>query len=466
MNAPSSTSAIAARLLHAVAGLVLAFSFLNIYENYISVRWAYMGFPYREPRIWEIAYIFASVSVVSFLMPPRVDRPYTLTLWMLYAVVFVPTISISFFISADAQSLLAPLTALVAAFIGLSLFANTGAAGPESPSLPYRTNLPRPIFNIGMLGLWFLMSAVFLFVYRDIISFASIDNIYYQRAEWKAAGGGLISYMESYYACMVCPALMAVGFSKGRHWYILPGVLGFILMYATSAQKSSLVMPFIMVAVFLSYKFRLANTLNYTAVLAGIVVMCLFMLRLFGAGNYAIDLVVVRTLAAPAQTFGQYHELFSSAGYTWWSHIRGISLLVPPPDAFASDPHWPRLGYIVGDYLHGNYTSDMNANANPFSGEGVAAAGTFGVVVIGVILALWLRSMDFVAKGWNSRFVLLIMTPVAFTLTNGHLSTILLSFGGALWMVLLYTMKPAAGPDWRPHPGAMAFAPREASRRG
>ena len=439
-----SSPSFAHRLLNAFAGTALAFSFLYIYESYISVRWAYMGFPYREPRFWEMAYIAVAVSLVSFCLPRKVDRPYTLTLWFLYAIVFVPTLSISFFISPDSQSLIAPLSTLTVVFIALSMSSGKELAAIDAPSSPYGRGLPSATFKYAMLGIWAVMAAVLLYYYRDIISFAGIDDIYYQRAVWKDSGGGLISYVETYFAAVVCPALIAIGLFKGNKLYIIPSLMGFMITYATSAQKSALVMPAIILLVFLSHRYRLASSLSYTSALAGLVVLCAAFLWMFGSGNYAIDLIVVRTLAAPAQTFSQYHTLFSEAGYTWWSNVRGIGLIVPAPDAFAADPNWPRLGYIVGDYLHGGYTSEMNANANLFSGEGVAAAGSFGVVVIAIALALWLRTMDIIARGWNSRYVILIMTPIAFTLTNGHLSTILLSFGGALWMVLLYTMKPVA----------------------
>lgn len=442
MGATISVSSFPFRLMHVAMGLVLCFSFLYIYESYISVRWAYMGFPYREPKSWEILYISVVVAIVSFLMPRKVDRPYTIVLWFLYAIVFVPTVSISFFISADPGGLVAPLSSLAAAFVGLCLFAGRDMSDTTASSLPSMRGITSPVFDNTLLLLWLVMSGVFLIVYRDIITFAGINDIYYQRSTWKATGGGVVSYLESYFVALVCPGLMAIGFVKSKKLYIVAGVLGFILLYATSAQKSALVMPVIIFAVFFSHKYKLATSLHYTSALVAVVVGCLLVLQVNGSGNYPVDLVVVRTLAAPAQSFSQYYELFSSAGFTWWSHIRGISLFVPAPDAFAFDPHWPRLGYIVGDYLHGNYTTEMNANANPFSGEGVAAAGSFGVPVIAVVLALWLRAMDFLARSWNSRFILLIMTPLAFMLTNGHLSTILLSFGGALWMVLLYTMKP------------------------
>ena len=68
------------------------------------------------------------------------------------------------------------------------------------------------------------------------------------------------------------------------------------------------------------------------------------------------------------------------------------------------------------------------------------------VSLIGIALAVWLAAMDRVARGWDRTFVALVMVPVALSLTNGHLFTTLLSFGGLFWMVMLYVSRLAVRP--------------------
>jgi hypothetical protein len=149
-----------------------------------------------------------------------------------------------------------------------------------------------------------------------------------------------------------------------------------------------------------------------------------------------LDLVIVRSIAIPGQVFQLYSDFFGKMGHTWWSNVKGVNIIVPPPRAFASDSGWPNLGILIGREYFG-INSRMNANAHLFAGEGEAAAGAFGVLVIGALLAIWLRALDRAAVGWNRLFVLLISAPMALCLTNAHLSTLLLSFGGLFWLAYL-----------------------------
>jgi hypothetical protein len=84
----------------------------------------------------------------------------------------------------------------------------------------------------------------------------------------------------------------------------------------------------------------------------------------------------------------------------------------------------------------------LNANANLFAADGVAAAGALGVAVIGIALAVWLWVLDRASAGWSQKFGVLITLPMAVSLTNGSLFTTLLSFGGLFWTLTFYFYKP------------------------
>ena len=148
--------------------------------------------------------------------------------------------------------------------------------------------------------------------------------------------------------------------------------------------------------------------------------------------------LVYRTLCIPGLTYSQYYDLFSRDGFTWWSHVKGLNLLIPAPASDLNDSAWPNLGFVVGDRIYRSF--DMNANANLFVGDGVAAAGMLGVAVIGCAFAAActvstdLRAPTAVHAAGPP--------PLAVTLTNGQLFTALLSFGGAFWMLTFYLYKP------------------------
>ena len=110
--------------------------------------------------------------------------------------------------------------------------------------------------------------------------------------------------------------------------------------------------------------------------------------------------------------------------------------MVAQPAAYLTDPSWPNLGYMVGDRVYGN--SAVNANANLFAWDGLASAGALGVLVIGVIAAAWLRMFDLMSRSVNKEFVILVTLPLAMTLSNGSLFTVLLSFGGLFWLAIFW----------------------------
>jgi hypothetical protein len=155
-----------------------------------------------------------------------------------------------------------------------------------------------------------------------------------------------------------------------------------------------------------------------------------------------INVLIFRAIAVPGQVFTQYYDYFSQNGFTWWSNVRGINLIVPPPEALARDPKWPAIGRIVGEEYYGHLVTGVNANANAFAGDGIAAGGLIGLFVVGLFMMIWLRVLDVVSSRWSLPLVTLVMLPVALCLSNVHLTTVILSFGGGFWLLVLFLSRP------------------------
>ncbi|MNF04988.1 hypothetical protein D3C80_2046200 [compost metagenome] len=73
--------------------------------------------------------------------------------------------------------------------------------------------------------------------------------------------------------------------------------------------------------------------------------------------------------------------------------------------------------------------------------DGVAAAGAPGILVIFVLYTAWLIALDWVSQGWNKVLLLTALFPLAFVTTNGPFFTMLASFGGGLWIAMLWADK-------------------------
>lgn len=114
--------------------------------------------------------------------------------------------------------------------------------------------------------------------------------------------------------------------------------------------------------------------------------------------------------------------------------MTGIGSLVDIPAAYAADPKWPALGKILAERVLG---VQSQSNASFVATDGVAAAGAIGVFAICIANAFWLLILDQAAKGWNKIFLFTTLFPMAFVATNASLFTMLVSFGGLYWLLML-----------------------------
>jgi len=208
-------------------------------------------------------------------------------------------------------------------------------------------------------------------------------------------------------------------------------------MYMINAQKVALILPVAVTAIYLllSSRIPLFRTSVFHLMLLVFGVATLLSLEKGSPMvDFAVAFLVFRTIAVPALTLSQYNDLFSEYGYTLWSHVKGINLLITAPTELAWNPSWPGLGYVVGDLVYGD--ASHNVNANLFASDGAAAAGSLGILAIGCVLFVWIYLLDRFARHWDPRFTIPMVFPCAFSLTNGPLLTSLLSFGGLFWLVL------------------------------
>lgn len=428
------------RVVHVVLAMVLLFFFMQIYENYISLLWGYLGMRYRDYRPWELAFVTSQVAIVAAVLPTHLSRPSSIVVWMLYTFVFIPSVVLTPVLGMRESTHYIPVLLLLSMiFIGMATVSQW--------SLPQRvegTGLFRPEFDLIFLCAWGASSAILLIAFRDILSLSSVDDIYFQRSLAKDLSGGAINYVQTYYTYVLSPAVLAIGLMKRNWLYIGCGLAGFLVTYMIDAQKLSLIVPVVMTAIWLAYRYRRTSLALFTGGLASLVAICAGLTSHTPLTSLIINVLIFRAIAVPGQMLTQYYDLFSERGYTWWSNTRGISLIVPPPAAFQSDRYWPSLGMIVGDEYYGHLVAGVNANANAFAGEGLAAGGLVGLFVIGLAMIAWLRLVDVVASRWSLPLVTLVMLPVALCLSNVHLSTVILSFGGGFWILMLALSRPQA----------------------
>lgn len=408
-----------------------------------NAYWEY-GFSFDPFDLWEGTVVSLLVAMGAAGLPGRLDRPSSVILTALFVVVYVPTVVITPALAPDATDRYGPsLAALAASFLGTCIVSRL------TRSRAVTGCVPGPTFVRIVTMAWAACSVVLVIEYGSTMRLVGLDETYAQRAVG-ASTSLLIGYVQTYYTNVFSPGLIALGLVLRRRLLIVAGVLGCLIMYMIAAQRTVFLLPFVMFALHFGLALRVTWFRNVGALLAGlaatVAATCAWPTSSVVA-ELSSRYLVFRTIALPGLTFSQYQDVFGSHAVTWWSHVRGMELLVSRPPAYASDPLWPGLGYMVGDRLFGNPV--VNWNANLFAGDGVAAAGWAGVLVIGVVLAIWLAVLDFAARAWDRRFAMLVVLPVALSLTNGHLTTALLSFGGLFWTLLFILYKPRHVPPAR-----------------
>jgi hypothetical protein len=430
------------RMALIAASLLYAASFHYAHIVYLNPVWEYYGFSLAAPAASDYSLMLLLVLLAGTVLPSRIERPSSIVVMALYCTVYVPSVVLSLALVPEAGTRYGPLLLALAAGFAMVCLLPRWMADRRAPV----EAAPGLGFSLGLLACWAVATALLVLVFGSIMAFATGDSIYEQRAIGTDTSLPM-AYLQTYFANVISPGVLALGLVRRNYFLIGAGLLGALVMYLITAQRLTMLVPFLMIGLdwVLTRRRRVWRSVALaTVVLAGVVagVAALHESETL-AGELGL-IVVFRSLALPALTFTQYYDLFLRDGFTWWSHVRGISSVVPPPEAFAQDPLWPMLGRLVGDRVYG--ASDLNANANFFAGDGAAAAGAFGVLCISAVFSVYLVLLDLAARGWHRRFVLLVMLPVALTYTNGHFFTVMLSFGGLFWLAVFAFYKPAR---WR-----------------
>lgn len=422
------------------AAWIYTFALHLAYVEYLNPVWEYYGFTYRAVSWADFAFMAFLVTFAAMVLPIKLARASSIVILLLFTVVYVPTVVITLGLDTNRiERYGLSLLALGLAF-GIACLAARLPSRPEQVA-----RLPGVIFTRVFLWSWLISCAVLVYRYSSIMTMAGLDDVYQQRAAG-ASTSLLISYMQTYFSNVLSPALIALGLIQRKYWVVLIGVVGCVIMYMITAQRTIFLLPFVIIGLHYSLKSSV-SILRSSAFPLFLLTIVVLLCATYYADNSVVSLfatyLVFRTLALPGLTFSQYFDEFGTYGLTWWSHIRGFDLFISAPDFFASNPSWPNLGFIVGELAYGNV--ENNVNANLFSGDGLAAAGPVGVLVVGFVFAVWLVLLDRVTRGWDKTFAILVTLPLGLSLTNGHLSTMMLSFGGLFWLLIFHFHKPTAG---------------------
>ncbi len=421
-----------------VFAYVYFFSLYFCYLNYLNPTWDYFGFQYVPPASFEIIIVLVFMMIGTIGMPTNINSPSALIITFSYHLVYIPALLSCLLVKQHGAIVYFDIIvslSFIFLLCGLAISAAKGAS-----LINYKERVDGKYEKIDKFAflLWIILGAILIFNYSSIMSFSSLEDVYSQRAVG-ASSNALLGYSQTYFGYVFSPYLLVLGITKRSVIAFIAGFSGFFIMYAINAERTLFLMPFLVIALSLAINSRMKILIRFyfiSMILSSVVFIVTIFHKVGGVFEILATYIVFRTIGLPGLSIPLYQDLFSKIGYTYWSHINGMSLISSVPDFFNDEQAWPRLGVLIGKYLYNN--SENNYNANLFSSDGIASAGSVGLIIMGLFFSAFLFLLEKLSKSNDNRFSILSIVPLAMVLVNGSLFTALLSFGGFFWILAFY----------------------------
>jgi hypothetical protein len=412
-----------------MTSITLFISLYFVNQNFSSQLYYIYGYSSGTLSTSDIVLLIFLTFFATLVLPKQIDTPSSIFVIFIYYFVFVPLQVMALSSNTDYESQyydLLILTHFCLLFCCLIIKEKSAVEIDREPCV---------FFSYIIFTGWLLSAILLYYIFRDIMSFSSFDTIYLQRAAGRATNF-FTGYLQTYNQYVFSTGLVAIGLGLKKRWLVVVGFAGAMLNYSITAEKAGLIYPLFVVILYfmISNSRQFLSTSSFVGLgLAAILFIALVFQNADGRSDFVLWYLGTRSLLTPGTFILQYQDFFSSEGYTFFSHIRGLNMFIDVPPAYASDPRWPAIGLIVGEDHLGIPT--LNANANFIASDGIAGLGLPGIVIAFAVLTLFLRLLDRVTAGIDKKLVLPILLPLALTLTNGSVFTILTSFGGIFWLL-------------------------------
>jgi hypothetical protein len=427
-----------------ILSLVNCGYYLALYSigwEYLNSTWAYFGLAKQESAHDYLKVIMGLLGILpySYIQVKRQFGGAAVINDILFYILIVPILAITLFIAVE-QYLLVDFYVLITVlsfyFSQFIVFRFTRKASGIQSQVGAKKKRTRP--SLVVAGIVLLL--IYIYIKKDVPISLNFSDIYLQR-DLGGSRNILEGYIETLLIGFGSCGLIVYGLDRdgksGGVLYTLLGLFGYVLVFLFTMQRSVLFYPVMMLGLLYFYKQSLIAGSAFIPITFSLmlVILALFSDDIFinlsiGSG------LIFRLLAVPALAFVEYVDVFSNIGFTYWGHIKPLSILALGQVPQKYPELWPGLGYIVASYR--NPMGDLsNTNANFIIGDGFASAGGLGIFVMfaiyAVVVVYWQKNS---AKSFGRRGIILISAQAGLLLCNGHLFVILFSFGFAIWLLL------------------------------
>lgn len=404
------------------------------YDKMIAPVYGYWGLAANPTPLSYLVISWVLSIIPSFWMRIKIVRPSQILFLIQYYVIFIPG---CFVLYNSSKPYIMPENVL---FIVLLMFAGLSII-QLFYYLPLGTNLHMRV-NSSLFWSLLVTSMAFLVGYT-IFSFggnfqlANLEEIYSVRSALaeavEASGSRFGFYAQMWLAGFYLPFCAAVGVATRRRWIFVLVAAGYLLMFGIGGSKTTLFSFIYLPGIYLWLKYSKKYTVAvFVLGLCGLLSIGA-LLDMIGFTDFAYWYVAVvnfRTFSIPAQLIAQFYDFFSNNPLTYMSHVSGFNLL----HAYPYDTDIPRL---LGMYF---YETPVGSNAGFWAGDGLAAFGPPGIIIMSVVCAVVFWVFDSIAKRCDPKFVILSVTFIATSFGNISLSTVMVSGGLGLLVVTLFVL--------------------------
>lgn len=401
-------------------------------RNYAAVEWGIYRIYFGSIDLNDLIAITLFVVLGGAFVPRSISSPSSLFLTICYLFIVIPAgVCLTGMDSGSSVNRYYTMFFVLAGFIIASLICRQGKDNDDAGREPLQ--FFGPVLLIGAVLL-----LIFLYLrFGAVMSFASLDNLYEQR-ERGSAQNFIEGYAQTYSQYVFSTGLVAFGLFRRNLVYIGVGLTGSIMNFAITAEKSGLMYPAFILALFFaisSGRKILYSSFFVMIAFSAVLVVSTLTWEMSDTSDFICWYFGTRTVLTPGIFIAHYTDFFFDRGYTSFSHIRGLNFFFPIPVQYLSDVRWPALGLIVGEDFIG--FPRLNANASFVASDGIASLGQPGIIVAFLIFAAIMRALDWAGRGIPNRLLLPLLLPIALTLTNGSALSVLTSTGGFFWIVML-----------------------------
>jgi O-antigen polymerase len=405
-----------------------------MYKDYLYPTWAYFGFDYNRPSLKSQILAWILAGLPALWMPLKLTRPSQLAYWVLYITVIIPSMFVPMFAGMNSSAEIALLSLCL--FSGFAVL----GCGYYIPLAKVRSaRIPRQFFWMVFASTAICLTVWLVIAFRAHMQLVSFGEVYDLRdAANDVAEGSLVNYALMLLTGAINPFLMGYGLYFKRRWLFVAGAIGQVLIYSILGTKGSVLSIVFVPGIHLLLKFKKIS-FGLVLGLASLVILAgaSFSGRFISSGDASFFsgiiqfVVLMRTLSMNGLLTAQYYDFFQRNPATYFSHIHVVNWFVPYP-------YHNTVGQEIGLAYAG--TTDLNATANFWATDGIAALGLAGILFISVFCALVFWVLDSASQRHPVHLTALLTAYAAYNIANISIFTSLFSGGLALLILLIYLL--------------------------